>query len=114
MRTPEEIHPLAEWMQKAYYARQGDAEGRRYVAGVVDSLRWTLGQRARAPITGRACKRPVSADAVAEEAYAVGELIADGRASADRSIDRRYVEGAAHALRWLTGTGAFVLPDAPR
>ena len=114
MRGTEEIHTLVEWMEKVYYARQHSVGARHYVAGVVDALRWVSGQRPRAPVTGRRANQPGSPEAIAQEAHAATQASNDGGESIGRPTERNFAQGVEQALTWLTGTGAFALPDAKR
>ncbi|WP_018255998.1 hypothetical protein [Salinispora mooreana] len=110
MRSPEETSALIAWIPQSYYTEESIG-GRQYIAGVVDGLRWVLGQRQQAPITGRETEPPVTRATVAQEAYAAAEAISDGGASIRRPVERRYATGAEHALTWVTGSASFALPD---
>jgi hypothetical protein len=114
LRPHEEIEALLAWIRgpDSSYTSGGAGE-QRYLTGVVESLRWALGQRADSPVDQRTRGEPIDAAAVSREQRAAEEgltnLTGDDQRR-QREHGHHYLIGAEHALSWLLGQPSFSLP----
>lgn len=110
MRSREEIEYLLNWLPTSYY-NEKDWYKRQYVRSAMAVLRWILGQRPDAPITGRVLEQPIRWGAVGQESSAATEAIYDGGRSIRREIDQPTACGAETAAMWVLGDDTFALPE---
>jgi hypothetical protein len=114
LRPREEIQALLAWIQGPESSYTSDRAGdQRYLTGVVESLRWVLGQRRDSPVDHRAGGQPVDAAAVSHEQRAAEEGLTNLTGDDQRRQDEHghhYLVGAEHALAWLLGQPSFSLP----
>jgi hypothetical protein len=123
-RPREEVEAFLAWVQSSESSynpaamraagRPGGAGDERYLAGVVETLRWVLGQRPTSPVDGRRTgSAPSRSDVVIEHRAAsegMTNLSGDDHRR-QREHGRQYLIGAEHALSWLLGQPSFLMPD---
>lgn len=123
-RPREEVEAFLAWVQgpESSYnpvARRAaglpvSAGDERYLAGVVETLRWMLGQRQTSPVDGRRIGSAPDRSEVVIEHRAASEgmtnLSGDDHRR-QREHGQHYLIGAEHALSWLLGQPSFLVPD---
>lgn len=88
-REPDEARPHIV----AYYKGHG-----AYMTGVADALAWTLGERERAPFSGRS--GAVTETTIADEWRTAGRLVEAEAAAPPAGMHPDYMLGVWRALAW--------------
>jgi hypothetical protein len=84
-----------------------------YTRAAVDTLRWILGQRQAAPVTG--LRDPATCARVRNEGYEAQVAMSNGGYAPVGALSMSYLNGVDDAAKWATGSpnGLLINDDWP-
>lgn len=112
--------PSRELIQRALAAVQADSDGeqvhgRAYIAGVIATLRWALGERPEPPLSKTIRDEPPTPAEVFKEAQLAYDLMRNPRMQADYpvidAVGPQYMTGVENTAYWVGRGDGLYLQD---